>query len=218
MFTLVVANKRYSSWSLRPWLAMVHFGIPFEEIAVELKTPETRARILEHSPSGKVPLLVDHEVGVRVWESIAILTYLGERLPEVPLWPKGLAARGTAFAAAAEMHSGFQALRQHCPMNLARRPKRLEDPAVIAGDLARLTGLWRDCRERFGGEGPFLFGAFSAVDAMYAPVVFRLLHYAVPLEADLAEYLDAVTDLPATRRWITEAAAEERRIAEYEAD
>lgn len=216
MLTLVIANKRYSSWSLRPWLAMVHFGVPFAEVVIPLKTPETRARILAHSPSGKVPFLSDDETGARVWESVAILDYLAWRMPALPLWPAEPAARGAALAAAAEMHAGFTALRQNCPMNLGRPPKPIADPSLIAADVARLYGLWRDCRGRFGAGGPFLFGAFSAADAMFAPVVFRLVHYAVPVDADLRTYVDAMLDLPATRRWIAEAAAEPWHVAEYE--
>jgi glutathione S-transferase len=198
--TLVIANKRYSSWSLRPWLVMTHFGLPFREVGVLLDLPESKAEILRWSPSGRVPCLVDGDI--RVWETLAIVEYLAERHPDLPIWPTDVAARAEARAISNEMHAGFQALRSACPMNLRKRfawkPRGGEKAAA---DVARIVELWRAARARFGAGGPFLFGAFSAADAMYAPVATRLDTYAWPLDADIRAYVDAVLDLPAFRAW-----------------
>lgn len=203
---LVIANKRFSSWSLRPWLVMAEFGIPFTETLIPLDLPDTHARILEHSPSGRVPLLVDGDV--RVWDSLAIIERLAERFPEHEIWPRDQAARALARSVSAEMHAGFQALRQACPMNLVREPNPIDRGEGANADVARIVALWRDCRARFGAGGPFLFGAFSAADAMYAPVVHRLDRYGWAVEPDTRAYLDAVIALPSMQRW-TAAAREE---------
>lgn len=203
---LVIANKRYSSWSLRPWLVATVFGIPFEETLIPLDLPETRAQILAHSPSGRVPCLTDGDV--RIWESLAIIEYLAERFAEHPIWPRNVAARALARAVSCEMHAGFATLRSACPMDLSRTPSPGPDNDKAAADVARIVALRRDCRARFGDGGPFLFGAFSAADAMYAPVATRLVHYGFALEPDTQAYVDAIYALPAMRRWVDEAAAE----------
>jgi len=214
--TLVIANKSYSSWSLRPWLALKQTGTPFDEVVIPLRHPETAAKIVQWSPAGRVPVL--RHGGVTIWESIAILEYLAELFPAANLWPADPAARAHARSISAEMHAGFTALRSNMPMNLRRHlPGRGRTPEVEK-DIARITALWRDCRERFGSGGPFLFGTFSNADAMYAPVVTRFETYEVALDAACRDYADAILDLPAMRSWSAEAAAEPWTIAEYGPD
>ncbi len=170
-FTLVIGNKNYSSWSLRPWLAMKMAGVTFEEIVIPLRRPDTAAAIARHSPAGKVPVL---KHGARVvWESIAILEYLAEMLPNERLWPADVAARAHARAVSAEMHAGFQALRSHMPMNVRASKAGRGMNGDVGKDIARINAIWRDCRGQFGSEGPFLFGRFCNADAMWAPVVTR---------------------------------------------
>lgn len=211
---LVIANKNYSSWSLRGWLALRRTGIAFEEILVPLARPETRDAILEHSPSGKVPLL---EYGDdAVWDSLAIVEYLAERFPAAGLWPADPAARAIARSAAAEMHAGFMAMRRGLPMNLRARHPNHALAADVAAEVERIRDIWRTCRGRFGATGPFLFGRFSAADAFYAPVVGRFRTYGVALDAVCRAYADAVWDTPDMREWAAAAAAEPYTIAEYE--
>jgi len=156
--TLVIGNKNYSSWSLRPWIAMKVCGIGFEETVIPLYEPGSRERILAVSPTGKVPALIDGDI--RVWESLAILDYLAEGWPDAGLWPKDHAARAHARSVAAEMHAGFAALRRLCPMNMRRPVRARELTTEAATDVARVNQLWTDCRTRFGAGGPFLFGRF----------------------------------------------------------
>ncbi len=211
--TLVVATKNYSSWSLRPYLALAHTGQPFREVVVQLGQPDTAANIAKHSPSGRVPALVHGELVI--WDSLAICEYLAELFPQARLWPEAAAARAVARSVTAEMHSSFAALRNHMPMNLrARRPGEGRAPGV-AEDISRVTQLWRECRERHGKGGPFLFGAFSIADAFYAPVVTRFVTYGVELDAVCGAYRDAVLALPAMRAW-TEASQGEPPVARYE--
>jgi len=203
---LVIANKLYSSWSLRPWLVAAHFGIPFEEIVIPLDQPDTHARILEHSPSGRVPCLIDGDL--HVWESLAIIEYLAETFPDHAIWPRDREARALARSISNEMHAGFQGLRKACPMNL-RRDYAWRDFAREASENAvRIVELWRDARRRHGAAGPFLFGAFSAADAMYAPVVIRFNGYNRPVEPDIRAYMDAVLTLPAFESWLAAARKE----------
>ena len=169
--TLVIGNKQFSSWSLRPWLALKQLGLPFREVLVLLRRPETKAEILKYSPSGKVPYLIDGSLGV--WDSLAIIEYLNELKPEARLWPADRAARAFARSISAEMHSGFAALRQHLGMDLKRTPAKGEWPSEAAADIERVQAIWAEARARHGKGGPFLFGAFTAADAMYAPVVNR---------------------------------------------
>ncbi|MFP2908816.1 glutathione S-transferase family protein [Pyxidicoccus sp. 3LFB2] len=211
--TLVVGTKNYSSWSLRPYLALAHTGQPFQEVVVPLGEPDTTQKILQHSPTGRVPLLKHGELAI--WDSLAICEYLAETFPEARLWPEDRAARAVARAVTAEMHSGFTALRQHMSMNIrARKPGQGRAPGV-AEDIARIHALWNDCRARFGQGGPFLFGRFSVADAFYAPVVSRFVTYDVTLDAVGAAYRDAVLALPAFLKW-AEAARHEKALAKYE--
>jgi glutathione S-transferase len=173
---LYLANKCYSSWSMRPWLVMHAFGLPFEETVVALRQENTRARILAVSPSGKVPCLVDGETVV--WESLAIIEYLAEKFPAAGIWPKEAGARAHARAISNEMHGGFMPLRQALPMNLGKRIATPDLSDDAKANVARIEGIWRTTRARFAqslqhGGGAFLYGTFSAADAMYAPVVTR---------------------------------------------
>lgn len=201
--TLVVGTKRWSSWSLRPYMALVAAGIPFREILIQLRQPDTKEQILRHSPSGKIPLLIDGET--KVWDSLAILEYLAERFPQARLWPADPAARAVARSVSAEMHSGFMALRSTCSMDVAEDHPLAEVPDDVAAEVARIDALWSDCRARFGQGGPFLFGAFSNADAMYAPVVTRLRTYGLAVGPLSTAYCEAVMAHPAMVRWIAEA-------------
>jgi glutathione S-transferase len=192
---LLIGNKNYSSWSLRPWLAMKVAGIAFEETMISLDAPDFKSRVTAVSGAGKVPVLVDG--GISVWESLAILEYLAEKFPTNGLWPRDAQARAHARAAASEMHGGFAALRSQLPMNIRRPVKAhaVEDDAKR--DIARIDALWSECRTRFGDEGPFLYGAFGAADAMYAPVVWRFHTYAVEVSTVAGAYMRNVMELPA---------------------
>lgn len=198
--TLILGNKNYSSWSLRPWIAMRHAGIDFDEMVIPLYEPGSREKVLNYSPSGKVPCLIDDDV--TVWESLAILDYLADRFPEKALWPADLKARGLARAVSAEMHAGFGPLRQHCPMNMRRDPaKKRELTLEIKENVARIEAIWKECRGKFGAGGDFLFGAFSNADAMYAPVVSRFATYGISVGPVARAYMDAMMALPAWREW-----------------
>ena len=213
-YTLVIGNKNYSSWSLRPWLLMREAGLAFDEIRIPLRKPDTAARIREHSPTGRVPVL--HAGGLTIWDSLAIAEYLAERHPERALWPTDVDARAHARAVCAEIHSGFQALRTHMPMHCRARFPGVGRTLEVLTDIARVTDSWRECRARFGAGGPLLFGAFSIADAMYAPVVLRFQTYGVELDAVCRAYADAVLALPAMGRWLAEAEAETEIIPDYE--
>jgi glutathione S-transferase len=206
---LIIGNKNYSSWSLRPWLAMKVADIAFTETVISLDDADFKTRVRGASAAGQVPVLQDGEV--TIWESLAILEYLAEKFPAAGLWPRAAAARGHARAAAAEMHSGFVPLRRLLPMNMSRpvKPHPLDEAA--AANVARIDALWCQCRERFGAGGPFLYGGFCATDAMYAPVVSRLHTYAVEVSPKAREYMGAVMALPAWREW-SEAARRESWI------
>ena len=214
MPTLVIANKCYSSWSLRPWLLMKQLGIPFDEIVIPLDLPDTKAKVLEHSPAGKVPILVDGDV--TVWESIAIMEYIGDAF--APVWPSDRGARAMARSIAAEMHAGFPALRSACPMNLGRKFAPKDRGEAVARDVARFSEIVRQARERFGAGGPFLFGAFSAADAMYAPLATRLDTYSIAIDATTRAYVDAILALPAFQEWRSAALKEEWIVDADEVD
>jgi glutathione S-transferase len=196
---LLIGNKNYSSWSLRPWLAMKVAGIAFEETVISLDAPDFKSRVTAVSGAGKVPVLVDG--GISVWESLAILEYLAEKYPTSGLWPRDAPARAHARAAASEMHGGFALLRSQLPMNIRRPVKAhaLEDDAKR--DIARIDALWSECRARFANGGPFLYGRFGAADTMYAPVVWRFHTYAVEVSAVAAAYMRTMMELPAWNEW-----------------
>jgi len=204
--TLIIGNKNYSSWSFRPWIAMKVAGIPFEETLISLEAADFKTRVMQLSGTGKVPVLIDG--AVRVWESLAILEYLADRFPDKKLWPNDAAARAHARTAASEMHAGFVPLRRHCPMNMWRPVIKRDLPDDVVENVKRIDELWTDCRTRFGAGGPFLFGAFGAADAMYAPVVSRLHTYGVDVGAVARAYMAAVMALPAWTEWRTAALQE----------
>jgi glutathione S-transferase len=208
---LVIGNKNYSSWSLRPWIAMKMMGLDFEEAVIPMNMPDTRARMLEHSPTGLVPTLIDGDV--TVFETIAILEYLNDRFPKAGLWPAGIAARAHARAIAAEMHAGFAPLRRDCPMNMRRAVKKHIVSPEAEKNAARIDALWTDARQRHGKGGDFLFGAFTAADAMYAPVVNRFHVYDLPRSGTAQAYMDAVMALPAWKEWEAASRAEPWMIA-----
>lgn len=215
-YTLVIGDKNFSSWSLRPWLAMRVCGIPFAEQRIRLRQPDSKAEILRHTPSGKVPALKTR-TGV-VWESLAILDYLAERHPEHGLWPEDEEARAVARSIAAEMHAGFATLRNDMSMDLLGLLPSPPIGAALEADIRRIVDIWKDTRARFGTGGPFLFGAFSSADAMYAPVATRFRTYGVDLarfgdDGSSAAYAAAVLALPATAEWTEGAKAEVRERA-----
>jgi glutathione S-transferase len=196
---LIIGNKNYSSWSMRPWFALTVAGIPFEETVISLDAPDFKPRLLAESPAGKVPVLIDGDT--HVWESLAILEYLAERFPQAKLWPADAAARAHARAISSEMHAGFLPLRRACPMNMWRPVMTREYADDVQANVARVDATWSDCRARFGAGGPFLFGHFTAADAMYAPVVARFHTYGLPASAASRAYMRTVMDLPAWRAW-----------------
>ncbi len=204
--TLIIGNKCYSSWSLRGWLALARTVADFDEIVIPLDRPETAAALAKHSPSGRVPCLISPHG--RIWDSLAIIEYLAEQFPAAGLWPEDTAARALARAVSAEMHSGFAALRAHLAMDLRSDRAAEGSGPGVDGDIARIVALWSECRQRFGGDGPFLFGSFCAADAMYAPVVTRFKTYAVLLPDDASAYVNAVWECPEMRLWRAAAAEE----------
>ncbi len=211
---LVLGNKAYSSWSLRPYIALAAAGIPFEEKVIRLYVPEATPEILKYSPTAKVPVLVDG--ATVIWESLAICEYVAEKAPDAGLWPAAAEARAHARAIANEMHAGFAPLRRAYPFNARRTPRPLAPDAEAAADIARITQLWRDARARFGTGGPFLFGTFTIADAMYAPVAGRFRQYAVDLDPVCAAYLDAIPALPARRQGLGDAAREPWVVERFE--
>jgi glutathione S-transferase len=203
---LVIGNKNYSSWSFRPWLAMKVAGIGFEETLISLDAPDFKTRVTALSAAGKVPVLIDGDTSI--WESLAILEYLAEKFPSAALWPVDPRARAHARAIATEMHAGFQALRRDLPMNVRRPVKVRPLDAAAANDAARIDAIWQDCCMRFAAGGPFLYGAFGAADAMYAPVVWRFHTYGVAVSEAARAYMSAMMALPAWSEW-RDAAREE---------
>ena len=204
MLKLVIGDRNYSSWSLRPWLASKQAKLPFEEIFIRLRETGTKAAIFKYSPSGKVPCLIDGDTVV--WESLAICEYLAESEPS--LWPADRRARAEARSVCAEMHSGFGALRQNLPMQISASKPYEERNAEVKADLARIVKIWESCRARFAAGGPFLFGPFTIADAMYAPVVWRFVTYAVDAPAASRAWLDTMCALPAMQEWRAAALAE----------
>ena len=213
---LVIGNKNYSSWSMRPWLAMRASQIDFEEIFIPLYTDDKadKDRILSFSRAGKVPVLIDGDV--TVWDSLAIIEYLAERFPEARLWPQDRAARAHARSISAEMHSGFLPLRNECGMNLHRPVRAVTLSAEAEANVARIQDIWTECRKRHGKSGPFLFGAFTAADAMFAPVVHRFRTYAIKVDAQAQAYIETMMVLPAFAEWTAVGLAETFVIERFE--
>jgi len=210
---LVIGNKNYSSWSFRPWLAMKVAGIAFAETVISLDAPDFKSRVTATSGAGRVPVLIDGDT--TVWESLAILEYLADKFAAKGLWPRDAATRAHARAAASEMHAGFAALRSQLPMNIRRPVMAHAVDEDARRDIARIDALWSECRARFGREGQFLYGAFGAADAMYAPVVWRFHTYAVDVSAVARAYMRALMELPAWSEW-REAAMREPWVLPYD--
>jgi glutathione S-transferase len=212
---LVIGNKNYSSWSMRPWLAMRATDIAFEEIFIPLYTGQSdKNRILAIARSGKVPILIDGET--TVWDSLAIIEYLAERFPDVRLWPEDRVERAHARSISAEMHSGFLPLRSECGMNLHRPVGAITLSEDARANIARVQEIWSDCRARYGTRGPFLFGTFGAVDAMFAPVVHRFRTYAIAVSLEVKNYMETMMALPAFREWTEAGLAETLLIEKFE--
>ena len=211
---LIVGNKNYSSWSIRPWLVLTHFAIPFDEELVMLSGEGWRETLRKKTPSGKVPVLVDGDI--TVWDSLSIIEYIAERYPEVKLWPDDAAARAHARSVCAEMHSGFMALRNECGMNLHRPVRAVTLSADAKANIARIQDIWRECRARHGAKGPFLFGGFGAADAMYAPVVHRFRTYAIDVTPEARAYMETMMALPAFQEWTRDGLAETLLIERFE--
>ena len=212
---LVIGNKNYSSWSMRPWLALRASGIAFEEILIPLYTGEAdKQRILDFTHSGKVPTLIDGDV--TIWDSLSIIEYVAERFPQARLWPEDRASRAHARSISAEMHSGFVALRNECGMNLHRPVRAIALSADACANVARIQQIWNECRDRYGKFGPFLFGQFGAADAMFAPVVHRFRTYAIPVAGEARTYTETMMALPAFREWTRAGLAESLVIERFE--
>jgi glutathione S-transferase len=212
--SLLIGNKNYSSWSLRPWLLLKQTGLEFEEVRVAFDTPEFAARVREYSPAGKVPAL--RHGAIAVWDSLAICEYVNEAFPELRVWPRAPEERAVARAISAEMHSGFGALRAQMPMNVRASGRRVKSTPELEADIARVAAIWRDCRTRHAAHGPFLFGEFSIADAMFAPVAFRFATYGVSLGAAEAAYVESLRRLPALLEWAQASAAEVELEERYE--
>jgi len=207
---LVIGNKNYSSWSMRPWMAMKLAGIAFEEQVISLDDPEFKSELRRLTPAGKVPVLIDDDR--HIWESLAIIEYVAEKFPAAKVWPADVAARAHARVLSAEMHAGFAPLRRQCAMNMARSPRKRQLPPEVHNDVMRdvrrIEEMWGDCRARFGKSGPFLFGAAGAADAMYAPVVSRFHTYDIEVDEAARAYMQAVMALPAWVEWESAARQE----------
>ena len=211
---LVICNKRYSSWSLRPWFLLKQAGIPFQEVKIYLYKDDSDRKIRQYSAAGKVPILIDGEL--TVWESLAICEYIAEKFPKKKLWPDNLKARAVARSISHEMHAGFMNLRQHMPHNCAIKNPFKNIPPLVQKDISRIEELWIDCRSKNGKGGDFLFGEFSIADCMYAPVVNRFVTYDVQLGSVGEKYKEAVLSLPVLKEWIKEGQRETERIEAYE--
>jgi len=205
MLTLVIGNKQLSSWSLRPWILMHHLQLPFREIVLALDTPEFLPSLSQYSAAGKVPVLLDGDR--RIWDSLAIIEYLHE-LSQSRAWPADAAQRAHARSVSAEMHSGFAALRGSWPMQAASKDLRVPLSADGLANVARIDEIWQNCRALYAAAGPWLFGTYSAADAMYAPVVLRFNTYGAALSAPSATYVRHVLQDPHLQCWIAAAAAE----------
>jgi glutathione S-transferase len=213
---LVIGNKNYSSWSMRPWLAMRASNIAFDEVLIPLYTDDKadKEQILGFTRSGKVPALIDGDV--TVWDSLSIIEYVAERFPEARLWPENRALRAHARSISAEMHSGFLPLRNECGMNLHRPIRAVVLSADARANVARIEQIWIECRERHGRLGPFLFGNFSAADAMFAPVVHRFRTYAIDVAPQAQAYMDTMMAQPAFAEWTKAGLAETLLIERFE--
>lgn len=213
-YTLAIGNRNYSSWSMRPWLLLRHFALPFEEIYIPLYESASVEQLARWSPSGMVPVL--HDGDVVVWDSLAICEYLAECHPQLSMWPEDVKARAMARSISAEMHAGFGELRRNMPMNCRKRfPGKGLTPEVLK-DIERIVAIWTECRSHFGASGAFLFGNFSIADAMYAPIVLRFATYEVPLDGAARDYSNAVLALPEVNAWLEAAQNEVETLPRFE--
>jgi glutathione S-transferase len=212
--TLVIGNKNYSSWSLRPWLLMKQLGLEFTEIRIPLYTPESLSQLQQYSPSGKVPVLL-HD-NLIVWDSLAICEYVAETFPHLSCWPENKAARVFARSISAEMHSGFQNLRQNMSMNCRTKYPGKGLVSGVQQDIDRITSIWQECRRNFGEHGKFLFGNFTIADAMFAPVALRFVTYDVQIDSISRDYVESILSLPGIQEWITAAKGETEVISKFE--
>jgi glutathione S-transferase len=212
--TLVLGNKAYSSWSMRPWIALKQAGIDFEEIVIPIYIEGSSEEIHKHSPAGKVPILKDGDL--TVWDSLAIIEYAAEKFPDAGLWPKDPKARALARSISAEMHSGFVPLRKLCTMNVRKTYPDFEILPEVRENVDRIEQIWADARAAYGKGGPFLFGAFGGADAMYAPVVTRFKTYDIKLSKPSQDYVDAVLALPSVKQWYADAEKEAWVLPQYE--
>lgn len=211
---LLIGNRNYSSWSLRPWLFLRLNSVSFETRRIPLYAEGSKAEILKYSPSGKVPLLIDGDL--HVWDSLAICEYAIETLDLPHAWPADLKARTEARSLVAEMHSGFGALRSQLSMNCRRTPAPAPYDEAATADIRRIDALWTSCRDRFGTQGPGLFGNWSLADAFYAPVVLRFDRYQLPCSAASREYMNNILTIPALQQWIAEARQETEILSQFE--
>jgi glutathione S-transferase len=211
-FQLVIGNRNYSSWSLRAWLFLRESGIAFEEIRIPLFTAEHAETVARYSPTGRVPVLLDGDL--RIWDTMSIFEYVRERHPGAVGWPADVAVRAEARSIAAEMHSGFLAIRDELPLNVRLR-RRCDEAGLTPGarkQIERVRSIWGSCRQRFHDAGPWLFGGFSIADVMYAPMALRFVTYEIPVPSPARSFIDAVTSLPAMQEWIRDAAREPERL------
>ena len=213
MYQLVIANRNYSSWSLRAWLFLVESRIPFEEIRIPLFTDNWQSEIARYSPSGRVPVLLDDDIAV--WDTMAIIEHVLEKHPEAVGWPKSAAARAHARSISAEMHSGFLALRDELPQNLRARTRI--DQKQLSGtcrdQIARIDSIWADCRSRYGDDGDWLYGKFSIADVFYAPVALRFLTYSISVSDLARQFISAVQGSDSVQQWIEAACAEPESLS-----
>ncbi len=205
-YSLVIGNKNYSSWSLRPWLVMKHLDLEFDETVVPLLEEGFKEELLSHSASGKVPVLKVE--GKEIWDSLAICEYLNDRYPAGQLWPLEAYARAVARSVAYEMHSGFFNIRNDMPMNMRRIVEGVIPSDLCQSEIDRVIDIWTSCRERFGADGPYLFGQFTIADAMFAPVVSRFTTYKIPVMGVAADYMQTILDMPSLKEWVEVAKGE----------
>lgn len=212
--TLIIGNKNYSSWSLRPWLVLKQIGVEFAEVRIPLYGATSRQEILRYSAAGKVPIL--QHGNITIWESLAICEYLAETFPNTNLWPEEKATRAIARSISNEMHAGFSHVRSQMPMNMRARFPRKEMSPEVQAESDRIFTIWRDTRQQFGAGGKFLFGHFTITDAMFAPVVSRFLTYNVPLDATVQDYVETIWTLPSLQEWRVAAEAETESLPKFE--
>lgn len=216
-YKLIICNQNYSSWSLRAWLPLEHFGLDYEVEKTLISIPGPQKALADISPSGKVPVLIDQTLSHQpIWDSLAIIEHLAESHPELQMWPKDPAARAFARSASAEVHSSFSDLRNTMPMNCKRKGVKVEITPECASNLQRIFEIWDEGKRKYGSMGPYLAGSFSLADIMYAPVVWRLSSYLSDAPKAAQDYCETLHKLPAMQRWASQALAEEGGIAAYD--